>query len=400
MPMPSSLADLNRRREHLLARLADPNLSDADAATLTAEAETVRLGLEAHRQRERLLNSDPTRTAHGAGTGDAGSEPHLPASLMAGTRAFTESDQLAAFRANGYSGRAGLEFPALDTRATIDTSSGSGGAFQNPQRPSEVFLTNPDRTPRIVDLLDQRTTDLNSVEWVQQTSTGNAAAEVAEGSLKPEAGFTFAVVTDPVRTVAHWVPITRQALDDSSTLAQHVEGRLMYGLDNRVDSQVLNGTGVAPSLRGILNTSGIGTYVAPVDEAAVISVRRAVSVAQASEVSPDGLVLNPADWERIELSTDADGAFRVSPNVTGALAPRIWGLRVVPTTAIAVGTFLVGAFSQGATLWRRSSALFVTDSHASNFTSNVLTILAEQRVALSVTLAKAFVVGTFSAGSA
>lgn len=392
-----TLAQLRAQKTQLLARLDNPNLTDTEMTTLADEAQTVSFGISAHEKRERLLTGDGGTTAEDRQRGNLGDSRTNtgPASLMACTRAFTESDQLAAFRANGYTGRVGLELPALDTRATIDTGNSSGGAFQNPQRPSEVFLPQPDRAPRIVDLLDVRPTDLNAVEWVQQTSTANAAAEVAEGTVKPEAGFTFTVVTDPVRTVAHWVPITRQALDDSPTLAQHVEGRLMYGLDNRVDSQALNGTGTAPQLRGILNTPGIGVYVAPADEAALISVRRAITVALVGEVTPDGLVLHPTDWERIELSTDTQGMFRVSPNVTGALAPRIWGLSVVPTTAITAQTFLVGAFRLGATLWRRSSALFVTDSHAGNFTSNVLVILAEMRLALSVTMPRAFVKGTF-----
>lgn len=400
MPMPTrSLADLTRRREYLLGRLADPNLSDADTATLTAEAESVRLGLEAHAQRVRLLNGQAQHTGNADSDGGS-SRPHGPATLVAAAHELMDSEQLAGFRANGYTGRAGLEMPA--TRALIDTGSSSGGAFQNPQRPSTVGLATPDRTPRVADLLDRRPTEQNNVEWVQDTSAagGGSAAEVTEGALKPESTYTFAIVTDPVRTIAHWVNITRQALDDSDLLAQHVEGRLTYGLDYRTDAQILNGDGTAPNVRGILNASGIGTYLAAAGEAAVISVRRAMTVAQAAEVNPDGVVMNPTDWERIELSTDTGGMFRVSPSASGALAPRIWGLSVVATNAIAALTFLVGAFRYGATLWERSSALFVTDSHASNFTSNILTLLAERRIALSVMVPKAFVKGTFSTGTA
>ena len=135
-------------------------------------------------------------------------------------------------------------------------------------------------------------------------------------------------------------------------------------------------------------------------------------VAQQNETTPDGVVLHPSDWERIELSTDSQGMFRVSPTVANALAPRIWGLNVVATTAIAgtaphpdgagallatVGRFLVGGFQMGATLWNRDSALLVLDNGGDEFLRNRLVMLAERRVALSVMTPKAFVDGTFAA---
>jgi HK97 family phage major capsid protein len=117
------------------------------------------------------------------------------------------------------------------------------------------------------------------------------------------------------------------------------------------------------------------------------------------------VVLNPVDWEAIELSTDSQGMFRVAPNVQAGAPAVIWGLRVVATTAITGtvfgttgGTFLVGGFREGATLWERTQIeMYITDSHASNFTANILTLLAELRAALSVWRPKAFVKGTFGA---
>jgi HK97 family phage major capsid protein len=136
-----------------------------------------------------------------------------------------------------------------------------------------------------------------------------------------------------------------------------------------------------------------------------VSIRKAKTVAQLSEYDPDAVVVAPIDWEAIELSVDNNGAWRVSPSVSAGASQQVWGLAVVVTTAITGtvfgttgGTFLVGSFREGATLWERQSVqLFITDSHASNFTSNILTLLAELRAALSVWRPKAFVKGTFGA---
>ena len=111
-----------------------------------------------------------------------------------------------------------MEIEDFGTRAVVDNSTTSGGAFQNPSRPDGAVLATMDRMPRIADLMPHGNTTNNSIEYVQDTTAagGGVAAEVAEGSAKPESTYTFVVVTEPVRTVAHWMNITRQAADDNN----------------------------------------------------------------------------------------------------------------------------------------------------------------------------------------
>jgi HK97 family phage major capsid protein len=308
-----------------------------------------------------------------------------------------EFRQLAAANGNG---RIQVNIPG-EVRALFATTN-------NVVRPTRTpgYVQQNDQPLTVLDIIDRRPITTNAVEWVQETTPPNAAAEVTEGSAKPEATFVLTLKTDTTATIAHYVNITRQTLQDDLQLQGYVEGRLTYGLMKRLNGQVLNGNGTAPNLRGILNTSGLGTYTAgTAGEKAVISVRKAKTVAQLSEYEPDSVVVNPVDMEAIELTTATDGTFIVSPNVQLALQPRLWGLQVVVTTAIAGtvfgttgGTFLVGAFREGVTLWERTGVdLFITDSHASNFTSNILTLLAEIRAALSVWRPLSIVKGTFGA---
>ena len=63
----------------------------------------------------------------------------------------------------------------------------------------------------------------------------------------------------------------------------------------------------------------------------------------------------------------------------------LWGLPVVTSTFVPQGTALVGAFKTGATIYRRAGvSIRSTDSHASNFIANIVTVLAESRFALAV----------------
>jgi signal peptide peptidase SppA len=60
------------------------------------------------------------------------------------------------------------------------------------------------------------------------------------------------------RTIAHWLKLQKQSLEDVPALRAVIENRLRYGVQRRLEAQVLNGNGTAPNLRGILQTSGIG----------------------------------------------------------------------------------------------------------------------------------------------
>jgi HK97 family phage major capsid protein len=282
---------------------------------------------------------------------------------------------------------------ALQKRAVLTTDSSTGGGPFTPLVPqSTVIPVNPDRPLRIADIIDRQVTTLPIIEYVRDTTAkgGGNAAEVAEAGTKAETVYTFDLVSDTIKTVAHWTNITRAAVADHAQLQAYLQGRLLYGLGYRLDSQILNGDGTGANLRGILNTSGINLYdpasaTVPYSEARVISIRRGMTPVYNAEYAPTAVVMNPDDWQLVELSQDNQGMFRVSPNVQDSLNPRIWGLNVVPTTAIAAGTSLVGDFRLGATLWDRQEAtIYITDSHASNFTANVLTLLAELRVGLAI----------------
>jgi HK97 family phage major capsid protein len=70
-------------------------------------------------------------------------------------------------------------------------------------------------------------------------------------------------------------------------------------------------------------------------------------------------------------------------------------MRVVVTSNITVGTALVGAFAEGATLFRKGGLrVEATNSHGTYFTSNVTAIRAEMREALCVFRPSAFVAVT------
>jgi HK97 family phage major capsid protein len=75
---------------------------------------------------------------------------------------------------------------------------------------------------------------------------------------------------------------------------------------------------------------------------------------------------------------------------------RLWGLPVVDTPAMAVDSFLVGAFRFGATLYDRMGVeILISTENADDFEKNLATMRAEERIALAVKRPASFVVGDF-----
>jgi HK97 family phage major capsid protein len=159
---------------------------------------------------------------------------------------------------------------------------------------------------------------------------------------------------------------------------------------------LLNGDGTGANLSGILDSGNFTAYSrAQTGDTNIDTLRRAITQTLISEYMADTIVLNPIDWEGIELTKATDGQY-VWTNPALGNAPQIWGKRVVATNSIASGTFLVGAFAQGAQIWdRQQASLMVSLENSDNFVKNMATLLCEERLALTVYRPTAFVSGSF-----
>lgn len=289
-------------------------------------------------------------------------------------------------------------------------SSTSAGAFVVNERTDIVeFLGRKPLTIR--NLVANRRTASDAVEFVQETSHTNAAAVVAEatssaaptapsgasggalvnnagGGYKPEGSWAFAVVTTNVKTIAEWVPVTRRALADVAQLEGLINDQLAADVAEAEEDQILNGNGSGENFTGINNTSNIQTQAWTTD--LFTTIRKGVTkLRTVGRVNPTALVLNPADAERIDLAQDGnDRYYYGGPQAVGQRT--IWGVPVVESESQASGTGLLGDFSKGVIWDREQTTVTMTDSHADFFIRNLVAILAEERLAFGVTRPTAF----------
>ena len=279
----------------------------------------------------------------------------------------------------------------MDFRAVTNTTTGatSGGAFIRPDRLTQTINDFVDRRTFLVDLIPSIRVNTGSVEIVQDATPladlANKAAETTESSGgKPQAGITTAIVTEPVATIAAWANLTRQVAEDSQQVVDYLDGRLRYSVKRRLDAEVIAGDGTAPNISGLTDRTGTNTYAPGAAEARYKSIRHMIRLMEDDETVPEIIVLNPADAEIFDLSNEATDGLHAVPNVAGPGARTSWGLTQVRSTAVTAGTAVLLDPMAVALLDRQQAMAHMTDSHASLFINNVLTLLLELRAGLAV----------------
>jgi HK97 family phage major capsid protein len=106
-----------------------------------------------------------------------------------------------------------------------------------------------------------------------------------------------------------------------------------------------------------------------------------------------GTVLNPTDWTKIEMLKDGMGRYLIG-DPQGVVQKRLWGLPVVDSLAMTAGTFLTGSFKQAAQIFDRMTVeILMSTENVDDFEKNMVSIRAEERLALVVKRPTAFITG-------
>jgi HK97 family phage major capsid protein len=311
---------------------------------------------------------------------------------------FTDDASVKEFMSQGAKGRVRFETKAIISALTT-VADGSAGDLIVPDRLAGVVQPAL-RKLTVRDLLAPGRTNSNAIQYVKETGFTNNAATVTEtaGTAKAQSDIQFDIATSNVTTIAHWVLATRQILSDVPMLQSYIDGRLRYGLSYVEDNQLLNGAGTGTDLNGVYTQATASTAnLAVVATPTKIDVLRAAMLqASLANLPPSGIVLHPTDWFTIEVTKDTAGGYIIG-NPQDSTQPRMWGLPVVETPAMTVGAFLVGAFKTGAQIFdRQDSTVEISTEDSTNFRMNLVTILAEQRLALAVYNPLAFTKGVFA----
>lgn len=291
-----------------------------------------------------------------------------------------------------------ISAPEFEYKAATDTIAvGTSASW-----PTGVpILTDYDRTqvrgkqerPVVASLLGSGSISGNAISYLVEGVMQGDFATVAEGAAKPQISYVKPTSRiDALKKIAGWIHLTDEFLEDLPFLKSEIDSRLMHMLQMFEERQLLNGDGTGQNLLGIRKRSGIQVEAGASAADDVEALFRAMTkITTATDLTPTGLMINPMDYQRFRLSKDGNGQYFGGGYFQGQYGngsimdqPNLWGLPTVVTPAIEQGKALVGAFSLAATVYRKGGVrVEATNSHADDFTNNLVTIRAEERIALA-----------------
>lgn len=319
-----------------------------------------------------------------------------PAGAKSVGEQFSETDDLKALAEKGR-GIARMNLKAVTNITSATTGTGGVGVAIEPTRVPGI-ITAPERQFTIRDLIMPGRTGSNAIEFVQESGFQNMAAMVAEGAAKPQSDLSFELKTTTVKTIAHWFRASKQVLADIPLLQSYINGRAIYGLKYKEEEQLIAGDGTGQNLLGLIpQATAFDDGLRKAGDTKIDTLRRAILQVRIAEYRASAIALNPIDWADIELQKDDNGSY-IWVNVQEGGTQRMWRLPVVDTNAVPEGEFLVGAMNIAAQVFdREDAAVEVSTEDGDNFRNNMVTIRAEERLALAVYRPESFVHGEFDA---
>lgn len=262
---------------------------------------------------------------------------------------------------------------------------------------NKLIYGTPELTVR--DLFAQERISGNSLTYFVGQAMEGALSSVAEGQQKPQVHFPYEEKTVALKKLAGYIKESDEILEDAKWMADAIENRLLIQLKLLEEAQLINGNGTGANVTGLLNVSGTGAITGTGAISADDLFKAITKIKSDSYFNADSIVLNPVDYQTLRLAKDANdqyygGGYFYAPYGNGQIGNAgLWGLNTVTSASLPVGTAIVGAFKQGASVITNGDVrLEATNSDTDDFTNNRVTVRAEERLALAVRVPAAFVV--------
>lgn len=252
-----------------------------------------------------------------------------------------------------------------------------------PQRAPGIY--NDQRAPvTLVSLMPRMTVGAGSFEYVSLDSsyTNDADYQVAQGDTKPETSLPMELLTANIATLAVTLPVSEQVLADAPALMAFINSKLSYSVLQKLEFEVVNGTGGTGKIDGLLH---MGTTFTPVsDSEPADAIGQAIAELQTLGWVPGAVLLHPRTWHQIRsVRIDAGTGEYLAGGWDSPAAPNIWGTRVIVTPAMPETKAAVLDLNQVMLLDRQNVSLQFgyTDQQ---FVQNLRTARAEMRAGLMV----------------
>lgn len=230
----------------------------------------------------------------------------------------------------------------------------------------------------LADYIPQRMVDGPSVVVNTIGTTTLAGIQAAQGDAKTQISPTTVSKTLTLQTVANYIKVSTQAMQDVADLQSVVNGILQLRLKAKIDAMLYAAASTTGNFTAFTSVAG---------KPGIDNITNAL--AQLATYGLQGTVfLNPTDYATLVLTkASTAGIFLGLPNYEG--------ITIKQASVVPANKFLISTLDGiGLGLATRSAAMIAIGTDASDFTTNQLTVLAEQRVVPFVTDPSRVIIGS------
>lgn len=275
------------------------------------------------------------------------------------------------------------ELSAKVSEAVASKSLFSGEGLAIPERFIETPVLEPNQMSwSVSQWFPAQTLTSPSFQYLRQVTRDQKAAVVQPGALKPTSEYTFEPITGRLEIVAHLSqPLHTYWLVDHPESIAAVVNEMITGLLEAEDRIIIAGNGTSEPT-GLLNTSGIQVQAFASD--ALTTTRTAVTTLETLGLHGGVFVMNPRDWQAIELTRDPSGRLEFTGGPVDTATKRLWGVPVATSGHMPEGTALL-ADTTSVHVLSDGNYVMETGLAGDDFARNQVTLRAEHRMNLAVT---------------
>lgn len=221
---------------------------------------------------------------------------------------------------------------------------------------------------------------------VRDTGGEGAPTSVAKGAAKPQSDRDYVKYIVPITKIAHHYRIPEEMLEDIDWLASEITAVGVEELMALEDTMILTNS-AGGEFQGLNQTLNNTAFSAPTGLAGEINEANKYDVLVAAltqlrilKGNANWILLNPADYAQMILSksTSDDHYLFGAPGIT---VPNVWGVPLLPHTAVTQDKFFVGDFSQVVVAQRAGVSVRFYDQDQDNAIKNLITVVIEERLA-------------------
>lgn len=193
----------------------------------------------------------------------------------------------------------------------------------------------------------------NPLSWVERdrviasgdTSAYGAETQVAEGDLKKEVNYEWKEAKVLAETIAAWVPVTKQAVNNYQLLEQEMRGELIRSLLAELQRQLINGTGTDEifGIDSYAKTFAAGAFALGFTnpDPWVVFVAALAQIAKENYMA--NYLLTTHDIKYLMISAQAtDGMPKYPFAMTGGGDASVLGIPILASNDVAAGAFYAG----------------------------------------------------------